>query len=127
MVAKVQKYTKESKCGDVPLLRSIGPVGNAQAIVVVFFFFSIVFHFFSLFFTFLPHPPLFLPHPPLFSPLIFPPSCILYFEATQPIRQHQSCAVLLQGVEIGAGKKKWKKRGGWLKSEKLWRKSEKLW
>jgi hypothetical protein len=79
------------------------------------FFFHHCFHFFATFFHFFTTHPSFLPHPPLCSPLIFIPICILYFEATQPIKQHQSCVVLLQSRDWHRGKKSGEKSWGVVK------------
>jgi hypothetical protein len=64
------------------------------------------------FFTFSPLFFTFSPHSPLFSPLILFSMRILYSEATQPIRQHQSCVVLLQSRDWHRGKTNGEKRGG---------------
>jgi hypothetical protein len=62
---------------------------------LMLFFFATIFHFFATVFHFFATPPSFFANPPFFA-IDFFRMHILYSEATQPIRQHQSCVVLLQ-------------------------------
>jgi hypothetical protein len=89
-------------------------------------FFTTVFTFLPLFSTFSPHHPLFC-QPPFFSPLIF---FLFLFFTLKPHNPSDNITVVLFcfRVEIGAGKKKWrKKKGVWRKSDEQWPKSGKRW